>query len=57
MSKEKEDYKEKILETIEGISDSKMKLLYEIVEIMDIFPLWAVEYTKDFLTERFFSLD
>lgn len=55
MSKEKEDYKKKTLETIEKISDSKMKLLYKIVCIIGILPVGECERTIGYLTELYFS--
>lgn len=55
MSKKKEFYKEKILETVEGISDSKMKLLYEIVCIIGILPAGECERTIGYLSTLYFS--
>lgn len=57
MSKKEEDYKEKILETVEKISNSKMKLLYEIVAIMGILPVGECERTIGYLMGLYFSWD
>lgn len=56
MSNKKKDYKSEIIEIVEKESDSKkMKLLFQINEMLSILPLWAVQGTKDLLTELYFS--
>lgn len=56
MNKKKEDYREKIIEIVEKESDrKKMKLLFQIIEMLSILPLWAVQRTKNLLHGLYFS--
>ena len=49
------DYKEKIIEIVKGTSNKKEELLYRIIQILEVLPVYECQRIYDYLSELYFS--